>query len=117
MKTKPKRITRFRTIEGLYRDPTHWIKGSWGRTYDGKHKFNIHDILVGTAQNARCFCLGGALYAVYPGSKQRNMAKKRLIKAITKLFPEHEHDSIVVFNDALLRTIKDIRRVVKESKV
>lgn len=94
----------YKTVRGLLANPNRWIKGCFET--------------IGHDGQRQC-CLSGAIKHVYRDDPRgRANANRRVCHAIAELFPRVRNpDSLVLFNDALTRTHRQIMAVVKAARV
>lgn len=115
-------VKQYKTVSGLFRDAERWTKHAVARRFH--HGRGAIEVQVDDPK-ASCFCLGGAIYRVYPSVAANDRAGLKVVRAIKKLFPKFATRNnktfdlglITLFNDGSHRTIEDIRRVVKEARI
>jgi hypothetical protein len=109
------------TIQALYKTPIRWTQNAWA-TYHYQGLSN---------KQVLCFCLDGAAQSIYLKKRSARATQKyrrvisKLVEAIRTLYPNAEalrqsggdRSIVLAWNDNHLRTIEEVRAVVKLAKV
>ena len=102
-------MKQYKKVKTLLASPNRWTKGSFAVDSDGLS-------VASDSPRAVAFCLSGALNHVYGDTTIRDVKRKKLLKVIAKLYPQHKSNSPIHFNDQIANhTI--IKKVLKEADV
>jgi hypothetical protein len=104
-------------MQKLFANPKHWIKGWFAKDANGGS-------VKADSVYATCWCLIGGIRHCYP-EKQRADIENKIVAAIESEFPQsakylyrkYGQLDIADWNDASIRTIDQIQRVVKAANV
>ena len=95
---------KYKTLQSLFRNEKRWCQGSDSKSKDGKFSNP-------NSPHAVKWCMRGGLKLVYGYGPKQVAAFKRILKVLP------ENTWLLSWNDAVDRTIHDIRKLVKEAKV
>ena len=105
------------TIETLYRKPNTWTREEMAKDRSGEG-------CDATDSEAVCFCLLGAIDKCYPLSRDRVRVTTALYREIRRargltLRPPQswKRTEIASWNDSPTRTIREVRKVVRQAGV
>lgn len=91
-------------IQTLFRKEDRWIQRDMAIDAQ-RRSVDVSD------PEAVCFCLAGALTRCYPDSTARQKAIRKISRVLARTF--NWHGGIIGWNDESVRTITDIRKVVR----
>lgn len=103
MKTQRK----YRSLRTLFASAKRWTQGAYARNAKGR-------VCSSKGSAATQFCLIGGMQHVYGNSERYGEVRNALEKVILK---KYRDSSIVVFNDNVERTFKDIQAVIRAARV